>query len=208
MSDAVRCTGRDIRKEFDRRSVFRGVSFAVERGETLLVTGRNGSGKSTLVKIICGVLSPTAGGVTLEVNGATSPDARLHAGLVAPYLQMFEEFSPLENLQIASGLRGMPFDRSRAAGLLERVGLAARLHDPVRTFSSGMKQRVKYAFALLHEPRLLVLDEPTANLDDEGIAVARGIMAEQRRRGALVVATNDPGDVETFERSVDLNAAG
>ena len=207
MSDAVRCTGRDIRKEFDRRSVFRGVSFAVERGETLLVTGRNGSGKSTLVKIICGVLSPTAGGVTLEVNGATSPDARLHAGLVAPYLQMFEEFSPLENLQIASGLRGMPFDRSRAAGLLERVGLAARLHDPVRTFSSGMKQRVKYAFALLHEPRLLVLDEPTANLDDEGIAVARGIMAEQRRRGALVVATNDPGDVETFERSVDLNAA-
>ena len=207
MSGALRCTGRDIRKDFDRRSVFRGVSFDVGTGETLLVTGRNGSGKSTLVKIICGVLSPTAGTVTLEVNGATSGDPHLHAGLVAPYLQMFEEFSPLENLQIASGLRGMPFDRSRATGLLERVGLARRLHDPVRTFSSGMKQRVKYAFALQHEPPLLVLDEPTANLDDEGIALARGVMAEQRRRGALVVATNDPGDVETFERSVDLNAA-
>jgi len=207
MSGTLRCTGRDIRKEFDRRGVFRGVSFTVETGETLLITGRNGSGKSTLVRIICGVLSPTAGSMALEIDGQVAGDPYLSAGLVAPYLQMFEEFSPMENLQIAAGLRGTAFEGPRAAGLLERMGLSGRLHDPVRTFSSGMKQRVKYAFALQHDPPLLVLDEPTANLDDEGIAIAREVMAAQRKRGALVVATNDPGDVVTFERSVDLNAA-
>jgi len=207
MSELVRCAGQGIRKEFDRRVVFRDVTFAVGAGETLLITGRNGSGKSTLVKIICGVLTPTAGTLTLEAGGKPAGDPHRHAGLVAPYVQMFEEFSPLENLQIGAGLRGSRFDGARASALLARVGLAGRINDPVRTFSSGMKQRVKYAFALQHEPALLVLDEPTANLDDEGVALARAVMAEQRARGALVVATNDPGDVETFERSVDLNAA-
>jgi len=207
MTGAILCTGRDIRKDFDRRSVFRGVSFTVGTGETLLITGRNGSGKSTLVRIICGVLAPTAGSVALTIGGSAAAHMHHLAGLVSPYLQMFEEFSPMENLQIAAGLRGTAFDGKRAAGLLERVGLPGRLNDPVRTFSSGMKQRVKYAFALQHEPPLLVLDEPTANLDEEGVAVAREVMADQRRRGALVVATNDPGDVATFERSVDLNAA-
>lgn len=203
MNGALRLTGRGLRKEFDRRTVFRDVDFTAGAGETLLITGRNGSGKSTLVRIMCGVLSPSAGTIALEGAG----DPHLRAGLVAPYLQMFEEFSPLENLQIGAGLRGMHFDAGRARELLERVGLAGRLHDAVRTFSSGMKQRVKYAFALQHDPPVLLLDEPAANLDEEGIALTRAVMAEQRRRGVLVVATNDLADVETFERRVDLNAA-
>jgi len=207
MSGRVRLDGRELRREFDRRTVFRDVAFSVAAGETLLVTGRNGSGKSTLVRIICGVLTPSAGSVALESGAGRAADPHMYAGLVAPYLQMFEEFSPMENLGLGAGLRGMPFDARRAAGLLERVGLSGRLHDPVRTFSSGMKQRVKYAFALLHDPPLLVLDEPTANLDEEGIALARSVMAEQRQRGILVVATNDLADVAAYERSVDLDAS-
>jgi heme exporter protein A len=118
---------------------------------------------------------------------------------------MFEEFSAMENLAIAMGIRGLPFDPARADALLERVAIFPRRHDPVRTYSSGMKQRAKYAFALIHTPPVLVLDEPMSNLDGEGIAIVRTVMADQRRDGILVVATNDMSDIDAYERRVDLN---
>jgi len=199
----LQLNGDGLRKDFDRRTVFRGVSFAASPGETLLVTGRNGSGKSTLVKIICGVLTPSGG--TLSLTPEPPRDQRGMIGLVSPYLQMFDEFSAVENLEIALGIRGLPFDREAADALLERVAIFPRRHDPVRTYSSGMKQRVKYAFALIHVPPVLVLDEPMSNLDGEGVEIVRAVMAEQRRRGILVVATNDLSDIDAYERRVDLN---
>ena len=206
MSPRLELIGQGLRKEYDRRSVFRDVSFSVSSGETLLVTGRNGSGKSTLVKIICGVLTPGGGTLTITPSPeGAGRDRRALFGLVSPYLQMFEEFTAVENLALAMGIRGLAFDPGAADALLERVALFPRRHDPVRTYSSGMKQRIKYAFALLHSPEVLVLDEPMSNLDIEGVDVVRGIMAEHRRRGILVVATNDMTDIDTFERRVDLN---
>ncbi len=206
MTSSLSIVGEGLRKEYDRRPVFRDVSFSASAGETLLVTGRNGSGKSTLVKIICGVLSPGGGTFSLTPDpGEPFRDERSRIGLVSPYLQMFDEFSAVENLSIAMGMRGLPFDQHRADALLERVAIFPRRHDPVRTYSSGMKQRVKYAFALIHTPPVLVLDEPMSNLDGEGIAIVRSIMAEQRSHGILVVATNDLSDIETHERWVDLN---
>ena len=201
MNPGLRIAGKDLRKEFDRRPVFRDVSFSASAGETLLVTGRNGSGKSTLVKIICGVLSP--GGGTLTVT--QDQDGPVREARNLPYLQLFDEFSAVENLSIAMGIRGLPFDPAAADGLLERVAIYPRRHDPVRTYSSGMKQRAKYAFALIHTPPVLVLDEPMSNLDGDGTAVVRAVMAEQRRRGILVVATNDMSDIETYDGRIDLN---
>jgi heme exporter protein A len=206
MNGRVQIAGEGLRKEYDRRTVFRDVSFSASAGETLLITGRNGSGKSTLVKIICGVLTPGGGTFSLSADSDDPPrDQRGLIGLVSPYLQMFDEFSAVENLAIAMGIRGLPFDAGAADALLERVAIFPRRHDQVRTYSSGMKQRVKYAFALLHTPPVLVLDEPMSNLDGEGITIVRTIMAEQRRHGILVVATNDLSDIDTFERRVDLN---
>jgi heme exporter protein A len=127
-------------------------------------------------------------------------------GLVSPYLQMFEEFSARENLELAMKIRGLDFDAQAADALLDRVALYPRRNDPVRTFSSGMKQRVKYAFALLHSPPVLILDEPMANLDADGVEIVRRIMNEQRERGILIIATNDLADVEHIDRKVDLNA--
>jgi heme exporter protein A len=202
----LQIAGEGLRKEYNRRAVFRDVSFSASAGETLLITGRNGSGKSTLVKIICGVLTPGGGTISL-LNGPEDPrrEQRSLIGLVSPYLQMFEEFSAMENLAIAMGIRGLPFDPARADALLERVAIFPRRHDPVRTYSSGMKQRARYAFALIHTPPVLVLDEPMSNLDGEGTAIVRTVMADQRRDGILVVATNDLSDVDTYERRVDLN---
>jgi len=208
MKNSVTVEGKGLSKSFDRRTIFSGIAFSVRSGETLLITGRNGSGKSTLVKIISGVLTPTAGGVTFRGEQATEKnDGHTLVGLVSPYLQVFEEFSAIENLALALRLRGQRRDPASARALLSRVGLDSRKSDDVRTYSSGMKQRLKYAFALLHRPPILILDEPTANLDQEGVALVREIMQEQRETGVLIVATNDPGEVETFDHQIDLHAA-
>jgi heme exporter protein A len=126
--------------------------------------------------------------------------------MVSPYLQMYDEFSAAENLKFAMAIRGMRLDRDYADDLLKRVALYQRRDDPVRTYSSGMKQRVKYAFAMIHRPPVLILDEPMSNLDADGITIVRAIMAEHRNAGILIVATNDLTDIEGYDEHVDLNA--
>jgi heme exporter protein A len=198
--------GDNLKKVFNRRMVFERVSFSVPRESVLLITGRNGSGKSTLVKIISRILTPSAGTVSLGEGGKEAKDPwQMQIGLVSPYLQMFEEFTGMENLALAAEIRGLALDRARAVALLDRVALKARMDDQVRTYSSGMKQRMKYAFALLHEPAVLILDEPMSNLDSDGIGIVREMMAEQRRKGILVVATNDLTDTGSADVTVDLN---
>jgi len=206
MSPPLHIAGTGLCKVFNRRQIFSDIQFQVSQSERLLITGRNGSGKSTLVKILCGLLTPTAGSVAIhwghEVLEVERPGA---IGLVAPYLQMFEEFSSIENLELAASLRGYPFDRGRAEHLLGCVGLDVKRKDPVRSYSSGMKQRVKYAFALLHQPPILVLDEPMANLDADGVAMVRDLMEEQCQERILVVATNDLSDCPRADAQVDLD---
>lgn len=197
--------GEGLKKVFNRRVIFENVSFTLDGPRTMLISGRNGSGKSTLVKIIAGLLTPTKG--TVSLDGARNEfDRHASIGMVSPYLQMYDEFSAAENLKLAMAIRGLRFDREHAHALLQRVALFQRKDDPVRTYSSGMKQRVKYAFALIHRPHVLILDEPMANLDAEGISIVRAIMAEHRSEGILIVATNDLTDVEKYDEHVDLNA--
>jgi len=150
--------GHGLKKVFNRRPIFSDVELRVRAGEVLVVTGKNGSGKSTLVKILARVLTPTAGGLRLTSDGNSVKEDLwpYHVGLVSPYLQLFEEFSTRENLELAFQLRGLVTDVGRIDALLGLIGLAKRANDPVRTFSSGMKQRVKYAVALAHAPALLL----------------------------------------------------
>jgi len=197
-----------IKKVFNRRVIFRNISFSLRERNTLLITGRNGSGKSTLIKIISSVLSPTAGSIRIVSNDMPArPQAYAQlTGLVSPYLQMYDEFSAREMLSLALAIRGMRASGTIIVDLLRRVSLEDRCDDPVRTYSSGMKQRVKYAFALIHRPPVLLLDEPMANLDAEGVAIVQDIMEEQRREGILIVATNDLRDIRTYDLQIDLNA--
>ena len=204
---ALRLEAACLKKVFNRRVIFQDISFGVGEGETLLISGKNGSGKSTLAKIVCGVLTPTGGAVA--INGAAGiPEAvRIGMfGLVAPYLQLYEEFSGEENLRLSSSIRGARADLQRIRDLMVMVGLQDRRSDPVRTYSSGMKQRAKYACALLHRPPVLILDEPAANLDGDGIDMVREVMRSQRKTGILIVATNDLTDVESHTQQVDLDA--
>lgn len=196
---------RDLKKVFNRRVVFEHITFSVRDRQTLLVSGRNGSGKSTLLKILAGVLTPTAGSVKLAAPLEPGSSRASAVGLVSPYLMMYDEFSPRENVALAVAMRGMKPQTEMIDALLEKVSLFPRRNDLVRTFSSGMKQRVKYAFALVHAPAVLLLDEPMANLDSDGSLMVRRIMDEQRERGILVVATNDLSDLDRHDVQVDLN---
>jgi heme exporter protein A len=196
-----------ISKTFNRRIVFRDISFALSPGDSLAVTGKNGSGKSTLVKILAGLLSPSSGAVIYEASGArlSQDEVRPSVGFVSPYLQYYEEFTAVEILDIIARIRssGAP-DTARRRSLMEQFNLWERRDDVVRTYSSGMKQRLKYVVALEHSPSVLLLDEPTSNLDEDGMIAVRNVVAEYGKSGVLVVATNDAAEAAWCARQLKV----
>ncbi len=198
---------RNLRKTFNLRPVIRDVTIEVHAPGSLAITGRNGSGKSTLVKIIAGVLAPSGGSVDLHIGGAhIPPDERYrHIGFVSPYLFLYDEFSARENLEILGTMRsGRAPDGTSIDELFELVGLRDRQHDRLGTYSSGMKQRVKYMYALLHRPAVLVLDEPSSNLDDEGCSMVERIVEQQREKGIVIVATNEAEEAAWCASRIEL----
>jgi len=198
---------KDLTKTFSRRRIFSGISFVLGKSDSLAITGKNGSGKTTLLKILAGVLSPSRGSTEILSDGSRIKDADrfLYLGLVSPYLQLYDEFTAWENLDIFRKVRDSRVPESRLDALLERVRLSDRKGDPVRTYSSGMKQRLKYAFALIHDPPVLLLDEPASNLDREGISTVYGIIEEQKKKGIVIIATNDAEDLKYSNRIIDLD---
>ncbi|MDP2209618.1 MAG: ABC transporter ATP-binding protein [Bacteroidota bacterium] len=198
---------QNIKKIFNGRKIFSDINFQLENKSALAITGRNGSGKSTLVKILAGVLSPTNGQVDFYLNGKSIDlqNRYQYFGFVAPYLQMYDEFTAMENLELFARIRNIEVDKDYIDLLLKRVNLYERKDSYVREYSSGMKQRLKYAFALLHKPPLLILDEPRSNLDAEGISVVYQIIQEQKQSGCVVVATNDSEDIQFCNQEIDLN---
>lgn len=198
---------RQVSKSFGPRDVFSGIDVSVERG-CLAVTGHNGSGKSTLLRIIAGLIPPTSGEVILRDGGrALAPDERREMiGLVAPDLALYDELSALENLGFFARVRGLKKTDDELRAPLIKLGLEGREDDRLGSYSSGMRQRVKYAFALVHDPTVLLLDEPSANLDEPGIAAMDAVIDEHRRRGIVVLATNNPSELVYGDRVLDLGA--
>ena len=188
----------NLLKRFGRRTIFENISFDLHKGNALAIVGNNGSGKSTLAKICAGVLSYNSGTISMTLDNKVVP-AELyfqHIGFVSPYLQLYDEFTPFEHIKLFLEMRDKYLSPEGTTGLLERVNLQHRKDDFVRTFSSGMKQRMKYALALVHSPEILILDEPTANLDDEGMKMVFDIMSEQQKKGILIIATNVQSEEE------------
>ena len=170
----------NVEHRFGLRRVFSGVNLTVRTGEIGLVMGANGAGKSTLLKIIAGLLPPASGTSRIQMDGRNL-DARTRRqiiGYVAPDLTLYRELTGVENLEFFAGLRGIRMERQQLRDVLELVGLRGRGRDIVGAYSSGMRQRLKYAFALLGQPPILLLDEPTANLDVDGMAMVERVIAE------------------------------
>jgi heme exporter protein A len=129
-------------------------------------------------------------------------------GMATPELAFYEEFSARENLAFVAATRGLPSADAAVARALAAVGLTPRADDRVGGFSSGMKQRLRLAFAVLHAPPLLLLDEPGSHLDDAGRAVVRALVAEQARERLVLIATNDPEEMTLAGARIELRGRG
>ena len=200
----------DIAAGYGLRQVLAGLTLTLRGGETLVVAGANGSGKSTLLRLICGLQRPTAGTITYIVGDrrARPEEARDLVGWVAPDLQLYRELTALENLEFFAQVRGLRRTRAELEALLEGIGLGGRGDDLLAAYSSGMAQRLRYAYALLHRPPVLLLDEPTVTLDERGAALVEQVVAAQRERGITIIATNDPRELRFGDYVLRLGAGG
>ena len=197
----------DLCKHYSRTLLFKDISFELHPGEVLAVTGWNGSGKSTLLRIIAGLVRPSAGKVEMFFNGEpiAKEFRRKFVGMVAPAFSLYEELTALENLQFFCKVRGIAYDRKTCLGMMEKTGLSENAHKLCRNYSSGMKQRLKLAQALLHDPPLLLLDEPGCNLDSKGMEIVEKIISAQRQRGMTVIASNEKREVDYGDRVINLS---
>jgi heme exporter protein A len=197
----------DLSKHYTRTLLFKDISFELRPGEVLSITGWNGSGKSTLLRIIAGLVRPTSGKVEMFFQGESIPkeSRRRFVGMVAPAFSLYEELTALENLEFFCKVRGIAYDRESCLAMMERTGLSENPHKFCRNYSSGMKQRLKLAQALLHSPPLLLLDEPGCNLDSKGMKIVESIISAQRQRGMTVIASNEKREVDYGDRVINLS---
>lgn len=190
--DVVPLVARGITKRFGHRLVLKGINLALGHGERLAIFGPNGAGKSTLLRILATVASPTSGEVTLDgVSPDSDPlEARRRIGVISHHSYLYDDLTARENLRFYGRMYDVPGLEARVAELAGQVGLTARLEDRVGTFSHGMQQRLAMARAVLHDPEVLLLDEPEAGLDQDALRLLESLLGEPesgRRRAAVIV---------------------
>jgi heme exporter protein A len=179
----IRATG--LAKRYGAKRVLQGIDFGLPRGGFLVVTGPNGSGKTTLLRLCAGLAAPTSGELEVAAD-------RRDIGFLAHEPLVYNELTALENLDLYGRLYGVPERRERIGMLLERFGLWDVRSELVSTFSRGMSQRLALCRSLLHDPKLLILDEPYSALDEAGVDLLDRELAELRATSTCLVATHDP----------------
>ncbi len=185
----IRASG--LEKRYDSRRVLVGVDLELARYGFLLVTGPNGSGKTTLLRVIAGLVAPTRGKIEVDAT-------RGRVGYLAHEPLVYRELTALENLDLFGRLYRVPERRERIGMLLERFGLWEARSERVASYSRGMSQRLALCRVLLHDPDLLVLDEPHASLDEDGGALLDRELAELAGTRTLVVSTHEPARVDSL----------
>ena len=193
-------------RRYGERVALDGVSVRVEEGQTLVVFGPNGAGKTTLLNVLAGLLRPHAG--TAAVLGAELPreswKLRGKVGLLAHEPLLYRELTPRENLRFQARLHGV--DEARVAVVLDAVGMGARADDPVSELSRGMVQRVAAARAVLHDPPLLLLDEPWAGLDPAAVELLEPVVGRGSGKTRVVVTHDVAGGLREADTSLGLKA--
>lgn len=184
----------DVSRHFGRRRAVSKVSFHASRGQIVGLLGPNGAGKSTLLSMLATLLRPTSGIIRFGTRDASSADdaLRSHIGVLGHDLFLYPELTARENLSFFAALYGLTNADAVAHAALDRAGLGDRADDLVSSFSRGMRQRVALERALIHRPRLVLLDEPFTGLDDTSTAVLLARLRGLREDGTIVIlATHD-----------------
>ncbi len=199
-------TVENLGKRFGARKVFSKINFDLQTGDSIAIVGSNGSGKSTLLKVILSLLVPSKGTVVYNDNGRVLDDDnfRSYISFVSPYLNLYDHLTAEENLVFFATVSGFNVTGKEINSLLAKVGLEGRGFDYVMEYSSGMKQRLKYAVALLKKPEFLFLDEPTSNLDDDGKKIVFDIVEEYRKDAIILIATNEKEEYDLAKNIVRL----
>lgn len=178
---------RNVWKYYGDYPALRDVTFDVDEGCCLALLGRNGAGKTTLLKILAGLSNPGKGAVTILGQDARAEVTRRRIGVLGHGIGIYEELSAYENLMLFARLYGVPDPGRTVSEWLERTGLERVREGLVREFSRGMRQRLAVARAFLHQPALMLLDEPFTALDDRGIAVLQDFLRDARRAGRTII---------------------
>ena len=184
----------DVSRHFGRRKALSRISFQARTGSILGLLGPNGAGKSTMMAVLATLLRPSGGAIRYGTHTSRVAGAALRSkiGILGHDLFLYPELTARENLAFFAGLYGAADAQTAADAALARAGLADRAHDPVSSFSRGMRQRVALERSLIHGPRLVLLDEPFTGLDDASTAALVARLRGLRDEGAIVVlATHD-----------------
>ena len=205
----------NIRHRYGNRVVLDLPSFQLSAGEECLILGNSGSGKTTLLHILAGILKPTQGEVKIggtrlnELSGSALDRFRGQTiGIVLQKLHLIAPISVLQNLLLAQNLSGRPTDETAAMALLENLGIASLRHSNPTQLSHGQAQRVAIARAVINQPKLLIADEPTSNLDDRHAEEALQVLRSEAQAcgAALILATHDARVKEHISRRLELSS--
>jgi heme exporter protein A len=204
MADGVSAPARDVvvradrlGKSFGRSMVLRDVTLDIRAGETIALFGPNGAGKTTLLRLCATLMTPTSGALELFGTARSSGTVRRRIGLVAHQSFLYPDLTARENLMFYARLHGLRGEEALADAWLGRAALSDVGNRPVRLFSRGMEQRLALARALLHDPELILLDEPWSGLDSAAAEWLATLLGELRRNGRTIIAST-----HDFERGL------
>jgi len=186
-------TLQNIGRRFNREWIFRGVEYTFKAGESYAILGSNGSGKSTLLQVLNGSLSPSAGILSYEKNGKEVPveDVFQYLSLAAPYLELIEEFTLAEMIDLHFKFKSYKSGMDNKA-VIDVLAMDANKNKLIKYFSSGMKQRLKLALAFCSDTPILMLDEPTSNLDAQGVDWYLGLVEKFAQGRLTIICSNQP----------------
>jgi ABC-type multidrug transport system ATPase subunit len=198
---------KDLGKKFGNEWVFKNLNYTIAQGQKLVILGGNGSGKSTLLQVIAGYVLPNNGTVNYLVNSSVIENETFkdHISLASPYLELIEEFDLEELIEHISLYK--PFiNKLTTPQIIEITELISSKNKPIRTFSSGMKQRVKLALAILADCEVLLLDEPVSNLDKNAIEWYKNLISKYTAHKTIIVCSNSINDEFSFcDKEINLN---
>ncbi len=198
----MRIVGDSLGKKYNTNWIFRDLSLEIDNGETVALVGPNGSGKSTLLQILSNALTPSKGTVIYQQGDQElAPEqAVAEINFSSPYADLIEELTLLEHLRFHSKFKKPSLELE---AIVEQMGYPDAMHKPIQEFSSGMKQRLKLALAFYFEGSILALDEPTSNLDSNGIDWYLSLIEREKKR-TILIASNQRYEYDFCKTQIDL----